>query len=218
MDSSSSPVSSKSVSTLNTGKPAHTEASCRKRAPALYAERIPVHRANGPLPACLLGVTICNPFSSQPEATYHLLDMIASDPRPALISCYVSWVLTKTSGKTLSGGAIYQNFVYIDLLSGTQEKSDSAAGGGRKPAAGEHITEAIWLSPRHTARIGRKIQNPASTRPSPQSSPPRGEEASRGRGGRSLRHPPQLPIQIPIQPKHRQRHAPVLHFNAFGPQ
>ena len=76
--------------------------------------------ANVSLPACLLGVTICNPFSSQPEATYHLLDMIASDPRPALISCYVSWVLTKTSGKTLSGGAIYQNFVYIDLLSGNQ--------------------------------------------------------------------------------------------------
>jgi hypothetical protein len=33
--------------------------------------------------------------------------------------------------------------LWVTFLLATQEKSDSAAGGGRKPAAGEQITEVI---------------------------------------------------------------------------
>ena len=53
----------------------------------------------------------------------------------------------------------------VTFLLATQEKSDSAAGGGRKPAAGEHINEVIGLSHRHTAppHQATTIRNPAST-------------------------------------------------------
>ena len=70
--------------------------------------------------------------------------------------------------------------LWVTFLLATQEKSDSAADGGRKPAAGEHdygsYPIVAWTHSRR--RIGRRrISNPASTHPSPQSSPPAGEEA-----------------------------------------
>jgi len=100
----------------------------------------------------------------------------------------------------------------VTFLLATQEKSDSAAGGGRKPAAGEHINEVIGLSHRHTAppHQATKIRDPASLSPT-------GREGIHARR-QNLRHPPQLPIQIPIQPKHRQRHAPVDHLNPLRSQ
>jgi len=56
----------------------------------------------------------------------------------------------------------------VTFLLATQEKSDSAAGGGRKPAAGEQITEVVAVIAEDTGVHHFKRQknsNPTSTQP-----------------------------------------------------
>jgi hypothetical protein len=66
--------------------------------------------------------------------------------------------------------------LWFTFLLATQEKSDSAAGGGRKPAAGGQAAQIIRLSRRHTRRHIKRRQSaiPRAPKPSPQSSSPTG--------------------------------------------